>query len=170
VRFSYRCENLSCKHGESLILLLVFQIFVGAYTPTSYNVALPLTYAKGAFAFPRTASPIVPPSSTHPLSNIKKIPWCARWSLLVCCHGQGVQCSHNQPNMGPCPTSQLQCISSKWVYQNLYNSDGSLAWYKAHSVLCGFSKQPSVDYDETFNLVIKSVTNKAAIDLSTNSM
>lgn len=40
-----------------------------------------------------------------------------------------------------------------------------------HTVfLRGFSQQPSVDYDETFNLVIKSVTIKAAIDLSTNSM
>jgi hypothetical protein len=68
----------------------------------------------------------------------------------------------------PPPNSNV--ISSKWVYQNLYNSDGSLARYKAHSALRGFSQQPSIDYDETFNLFIKSATIKTAIDLCTNSI
>jgi hypothetical protein len=68
------------------------------------------------------------------------------------------------------PPPNPNVISGKWVYQNPYNSDGSLARYKAHSLLRGFSQQPGVDYDETFNLIIKSVTIKIAIDICTNSM
>ena len=68
------------------------------------------------------------------------------------------------------PPPNSNAIFGKWVYQNMYNFDGSLARYKAHSVLRGFSQQPSIDYVETFNLVIKSATIKTAIDLCTNSM
>lgn len=42
VPFSYRCGNLICKHGEKLFLIVVFEIFVGVWAPTIYNVALPL--------------------------------------------------------------------------------------------------------------------------------
>ena len=68
------------------------------------------------------------------------------------------------------PPPNTNVISSKWVYQNPYNANGSLARYKAQSVLCGFSQQPSIDYVETFNLVIKSTTIKTAIYLCTNLM
>jgi hypothetical protein len=29
-------------------------------------------------------------------------------------------------------------ITEKWIFKYKFNSDGSLEWYKAHWVLCGF--------------------------------
>jgi hypothetical protein len=42
VPLSYRCEDLVYKYGENLFLLVVFQNFVGAWAPTSHNLASPL--------------------------------------------------------------------------------------------------------------------------------
>ena len=42
VRFSYRCKNINNNHGEKIILVVIFLIFVGAFAPTSYNIASPL--------------------------------------------------------------------------------------------------------------------------------
>jgi hypothetical protein len=46
-------------------------------------------------------------------------------------------------------------ITSKRIFKHKFNSDSTLEWYKAHWVLHRFTHWPDVDYDETFNLVIK---------------
>lgn len=33
--------------------------------------------------------------------------------------------------------------------------DGSTEWYKAVLFACGFTQLPGLDYDETFNLIVK---------------
>jgi hypothetical protein len=42
VPLSYRFENLIHNNGENVFLVVVFQIFVGAWAPASYYVASPL--------------------------------------------------------------------------------------------------------------------------------
>jgi hypothetical protein len=47
-------------------------------------------------------------------------------------------------------------MTGKWIYQNKFHSDGSLARYKARWVVRGFTQQHGVGQDETFSPVIKS--------------
>jgi hypothetical protein len=47
----------------------------------------------------------------------------------------------------------------------MFNSDGSLEWYKARWVLHGFTQQPHVDYNETFSPVVKLATVHTVLSL-----
>jgi hypothetical protein len=49
-------------------------------------------------------------------------------------------------------------IPGKWIFKHKFNFDGNLEWYKAHSVLRGFTQRPGIDYDETFSPVVKLAT------------
>jgi hypothetical protein len=49
-------------------------------------------------------------------------------------------------------------ITGKWVFTHKLCADGTLDLYKAHWVLRGFTQRPGVDYDKTFNPVVKPVT------------
>jgi hypothetical protein len=42
-------------------------------------------------------------------------------------------------------------VTSKWIFKHKFKVGGTLEWYKARWVLCGFTQRPSVDYDEAFN-------------------
>ena len=46
--------------------------------------------------------------------------------------------------------SNTNIVSGKWVFRHKFNSDGSLARYKARWVCRGYSQQPGIDYDEAF--------------------
>jgi hypothetical protein len=48
-------------------------------------------------------------------------------------------------------------VTDKWIFKHKFNYDDSLERYKACWVLCGITQQPSVDYDETFSLMVKPV-------------
>ncbi|XP_049374845.1 uncharacterized mitochondrial protein AtMg00810-like [Solanum verrucosum] len=50
--------------------------------------------------------------------------------------------------------SNMNLVGSKWVYYIKYNSNGSIAWYKARLVAQGFRQKPDIDYHETFSLVV----------------
>jgi hypothetical protein len=57
-------------------------------------------------------------------------------------------------------------ITSKWIFKHKFNSDGTLEWYKARWVLRGFTQWPGIDYDETFNLVVKPATVRTVLFLA----
>jgi hypothetical protein len=57
-------------------------------------------------------------------------------------------------------------ITDKWIFKHKFNSDASLEWYKAHWVLRGFTQWPGVDYDETFNPVVKPATVRTVLSLA----
>ena len=57
-------------------------------------------------------------------------------------------------------------VGCKWVYKIKRNVDGSISRYKARLVAKGFHQQAGLDYDETFNLVIKPTTVRIILTLA----
>jgi hypothetical protein len=64
------------------------------------------------------------------------------------------------------PPIGFNVVTSKWIFKNKFNSDGSLKRYKARWVLLGFTQRPDVDYDGTFSLVVKSATVRTVLSLA----
>jgi hypothetical protein len=57
-------------------------------------------------------------------------------------------------------------ITGKWIFKHKFNSDGTLERYKACWVLHGFTQRPDIDYDETFNPVVKPATIRTVLSLA----
>jgi hypothetical protein len=57
-------------------------------------------------------------------------------------------------------------ITGKWIFKHMFNSDGTLEWYKACWVLRSFTQRPGVDYDETFSPVVKPATVHTVLSLA----
>lgn len=49
-------------------------------------------------------------------------------------------------------------VTGKWIFKYKFHSDGSLARHKARWAVHGYSQQPGVDFDKTFNSVVKPST------------
>jgi hypothetical protein len=49
-------------------------------------------------------------------------------------------------------------VTGKWIFQNKFHSNGTLARRKVRWVVQGYSQRPGIDYDETFNPVVKHAT------------
>uniref|UniRef100_A0A0A9HL59 Reverse transcriptase Ty1/copia-type domain-containing protein n=1 Tax=Arundo donax TaxID=35708 RepID=A0A0A9HL59_ARUDO len=65
----------------------------------------------------------------------------------------------------PCPYD-ANVVSGKWVFKHKFNSDGSLARYKACWIIRGYSQQPGIDYDETFSPVVKPSTIRIILSIA----
>jgi hypothetical protein len=57
-------------------------------------------------------------------------------------------------------------ITDKWIFKHKLKADGSLDRYKARWILWGFTQCPGVDYDETFNPVVKPTTVRIVLTLA----
>jgi hypothetical protein len=67
------------------------------------------------------------------------------------------------------PPPHANIVSGKWLYHHKHNADGSLARYKARWVVRGFSQHHGLDYDETFNPVVKATTVRTVLLLAVSS-
>jgi hypothetical protein len=57
-------------------------------------------------------------------------------------------------------------VTSRWLYKLKYVADDSIGKYKARFVAWGFSQVARVDYDETFALVARYTSIRAAISIA----
>ena len=69
----------------------------------------------------------------------------------------------------PPPPHANIIVLGKWLYCHKLNANGSLARYKARWVVCGFSQQQGLDYDETFSHVVKPATIRTVLSLAVSS-
>ncbi|XP_073365843.1 uncharacterized protein [Aegilops tauschii subsp. strangulata] len=65
-------------------------------------------------------------------------------------------------------SSCVNIVTGKWIFRHKFNTDGSLARYKARWVVRGFTQQEGVDYDETFSPVVKPATIRVVLSLATS--
>nr|GFB11610.1 ribonuclease H-like domain-containing protein [Tanacetum cinerariifolium] len=65
----------------------------------------------------------------------------------------------------PWPAS-INFVRSMWLFKHKFHADGTLSRYKARLVANGSSQQLGIDYDETFNPVVKLATIRAVLSLA----
>ncbi|XP_066341556.1 uncharacterized mitochondrial protein AtMg00820-like [Miscanthus floridulus] len=65
----------------------------------------------------------------------------------------------------PCPP-RANIVTDKWIFKHKFQSDGSLERHKVRWVLCGFTQQPGVDFDETFSPMVKPATVHMVLSLA----
>ncbi|RVW31862.1 Retrovirus-related Pol polyprotein from transposon RE1 [Vitis vinifera] len=80
----------------------------------------------------------------------------------------------------PCPRNLMPClamvllvppypsqnlVNCKWVFHIKHKLDGSIERYKAQLVTKGFHQHPSIDYHDTFGLVVKPTTIRVILSL-----
>ena len=56
----------------------------------------------------------------------------------------------------------------KWIFRSKRLPDGFVDMYKAQLVFKGFHQRPSIDYHDTFNLIVKPTTVRLVLSLATS--
>jgi hypothetical protein len=60
----------------------------------------------------------------------------------------------------------VNVVTDRWIFKHKLKTDGSLDCYKAGWVLWGFTQRSRVDYDETFNPIIKPAIIRTVLTLA----
>ena len=69
------------------------------------------------------------------------------WQLILCC-------------------DDMNLLSCKWVFHILYNPDGSIALRKVRLVVKGFGQLVGLNYNETFNPLVKSTSIRIVLSIA----
>jgi histone deacetylase 1/2 len=64
------------------------------------------------------------------------------------------------------PNSTCNIVNCKWVYHVKKNTDGTIDRYKACLVAKGFKQRYGIDYEDTFNPVVKSATIRLVLTIA----
>lgn len=57
-------------------------------------------------------------------------------------------------------------VDCKWVFKSKFNADGSLKAQKARLVAKGFQQHPMIDFEETFNPILKASTLRFVLTIA----
>lgn len=63
-------------------------------------------------------------------------------------------------------TSYMNIVACKWIFRIKWNPDGSIEWYKACLVAKRIHQHSSVDFQETFTLMMKPTTMRTVLCLA----
>lgn len=106
-------------------------------------------------------------TSSSPLpANYRSGPADPNWCAAMADEFQAL-IDNNTRRLVPRPLD-ANIVTSKWIFKHKFHSDGSLARRKARWVVRGFSQQHSIDYNETFSLVVKLVTIRTVLSIATS--
>ena len=64
------------------------------------------------------------------------------------------------------PPTDKNIVTCKWVFKLKRHNDGTIARYKAQLVARGYLQQYGLDYDETFNPMVKPTTVRLLLALA----
>lgn len=126
-----------------------------------------LTRSKAGIRTPKTIFNLqaTRPSSISPLpktyQSALKDP---NWYAAMLEENNTLLANHTCELVPPPPSANV--VSGKWIFHHKTKVNGSLDHYKAHWVLRGFSQQQSIDYKETFSLVVKPATIRTILTLA----
>lgn len=62
--------------------------------------------------------------------------------------------------------SLVNPLTTKWIFRNKYNPDGTIERHKARLMAKGFNQNPGRDFIDTFNLFVKPSTIKVIFSLA----
>ncbi|GJT48359.1 ribonuclease H-like domain-containing protein [Tanacetum coccineum] len=62
--------------------------------------------------------------------------------------------------------SDVNLVRLMWLFKHKFQAEGTLSRYKARLVANGSSQQLSIDFDETFILVVKLATIRTVLSLA----
>ncbi|MCO5562885.1 hypothetical protein L7F22_016521 [Adiantum nelumboides] len=65
------------------------------------------------------------------------------------------------------PPKSKEPIGCRWVYKVKHKSNGNVSRYKTRLVAKGYAQTYGIDYEETFALIAKVATSRAAIVVAT---
>lgn len=57
-------------------------------------------------------------------------------------------------------------IGCKWVFKITYKNTCEIEWFKARIIAKGYNQQEEIDYHETFSPVVKMVTMRSILAIS----
>jgi hypothetical protein len=72
--------------------------------------------------------------------------------------------ANNTWSLVSCPPC-INVITGKWLFKNKLLPDGSLDRRKARWVIRSFKQHPSINFDQTFSLVVKSALIRTMLHL-----
>jgi hypothetical protein len=104
-----------------------------------------------------TSSPTLSPIPSSARAALADPHWCA-----VMEDEYGALISNGTWELVPRPQGS-NVVTDKWLFTHKLRADGTLDRYKACWVLRGFTQCPGVDYDETFNPVVKLATVRTVL-------
>jgi hypothetical protein len=64
------------------------------------------------------------------------------------------------------PKAGVNIIDCKWVYKIKRKSDGNVDKYKAWLVAKGFKQLYGIDYEDTFNPIVKAATIRIVLSIA----
>ncbi|CAL8080031.1 unnamed protein product [Prunus armeniaca] len=86
------------------------------------------------------------------------------WQQAVAEEIQALQLQGTWNLVPPPPDKNI--VGCRWIYKIKRNSYGTISRYKARLVAQGFSQEHSLDYDETFSLVVRHTTVRLVLSLA----
>lgn len=124
------------------------------------------TRAKAGIHKPNSRYVLLAPRSSTPLpKNIKEAMKHPGWNKAVMTEIENIHTLHTW-SLVP-PTDDMNIITSRWIYSEKLNPDGTVKKRRVRLVGKGFQQEEGHDYFETFSPVVRTSTIRLVLDVAT---